>query len=48
MRLSKQLISSPFSNFLKEMRKGVLEKKEEGCLFRDKMMRYGLENSCLS
>lgn len=48
MRLSKQLISSPFSYFLKEMRKGVLEKKEEDCLFRDKMMRYGLENSCLS
>lgn len=48
MRLSKQLISSPFSDFLKEMRKGVWGKKEEDCLFRDKMMRYGLENSCLS
>ena len=27
---------------------GCFGKKEEGCLFRDKMMRYGLENSCLS
>lgn len=29
MRLSKQLISSPFSDFLKEMRKGVLGKKKK-------------------
>ena len=29
MRLSKQLISSPFSYFLKEMMKGVLEKRKK-------------------
>lgn len=27
---------------------GCFGKKEEKCLFHDKMMRYGLEDSCLS
>ena len=33
---------------LKGKEEGCFGKKEEECLFRDKMMRYGLENSCLS
>lgn len=32
---------------LKGKEEGRFGKKEEDCLFRDKMMRYGLEDSCL-